>query len=85
MDFKITKMLSNPLTGVVEQVDYIAQGNQGQSIGSLALESPEEALFIPFSELTKEIVQEWVENKGVYDPKQLDKEDTLVSTAIPWE
>ena len=83
--FKVTRMISDSQTGIVKEIDYIAKGSIGESVGSLSLELPE-GDYIPFAELTPTIVQSWVESKNLYNPADIDDENTQssISTDLPW-
>lgn len=84
INFTVTEMISDSSTGVVKQVNYTVKGNKGESTGCAFLSEPGND-FIPFSELTPNIIQSWIEQLGLYHPEEIDDPDDTISTSFPWE
>jgi hypothetical protein len=82
--FIVTEMISDSSTGIVKQINYTVKGNKGESTGGISLPEPGDD-FIPFSELTPNIIQSWIEQLGLYHPEEIDDPDDTILTFFPWE
>lgn len=94
-EFEIKELICNEsldvLTNVIVTVNYEAV-KKGVSIpGSMGLSAPHESQFIPFEEVTKEMVITWLNE--TLDLQEIDfaldceiayKMDVIVSKPLPW-
>jgi hypothetical protein len=84
LQIKILSMLSDPATGFINQIQYEAKGNTGQSVGVVGFENSE--IKTPFSEVTLAMAEQWVKESGLLNAAQLDDPSKdAFNTTLPWE
>ena len=84
LQIKILSMLSDPATGFINQIQYEAKGNTGQSVGVVGFENSE--TMIPFSEVTLAMAEQWVKDSGLLNTEQIeDPSKDVFNTTLPWE